>query len=263
MPFLLWANNNAASRPLARAELVTQPSGGAAGFGGLFRSGRRLSMARKLKTFVTSAGFFDLAVAAPSMKAALEAWGSKSNLFHHGFAKETEDPKVVAATMAKPGVVLRRPVGSHGAFSEHAALPKDLPVTVAKGEPKPAKPAAKPAVKAKKPPRSAADDKAAREAARRAALAFEKEEKRRESERHKEENARAKERERRERVIATAQEALEEARQEHKGRMAEIEKERAAVDKKSQAEDARWKKKREQLEEALHSARSVSHLRLV
>lgn len=57
-------------------------------------------MPRKLKTYQTSLGFFDLAVAAPSMKAALEAWGSKSNLFHHGFAKETDDRAIVAATMA-------------------------------------------------------------------------------------------------------------------------------------------------------------------
>src|SRR5215831_202572 len=119
-------------------------------------------MARKLKTYVTSAGFFDLAVAAPSMKAALEAWGSKSNLFHHGFATESEDPKVVAATMAKPGVVLRRPVGSHGVYSEQSALPKDLPVTVAKAEPKPATRAIKPAAKPKEPARAVADDKAER-----------------------------------------------------------------------------------------------------
>ncbi len=39
-------------------------------------------MARKLKTYQTSLGFFDLAIAAPSMKAALEAWGADSNLFH-------------------------------------------------------------------------------------------------------------------------------------------------------------------------------------
>ena len=220
-------------------------------------------MARKLKTYVTSAGFFDLAVAAPSMKAALEAWGSKSNLFHHGFATQSEDPKVVVATMAKPGVVLRRPVGSHGPFSEHAALPKDLPVTLAKAEPKPAKHAPKPLAKARKPPREPADDKAEREAARRAALAFEKEEKRRESERRKEEVARAKERERRERAIAAAEAALDEARREHEERVAEIEKERAAVDRKSEAEDARWRKKKEQLEETLRNARSVSHLRLV
>src|ERR1041384_1818765 len=85
-------------------------------------------MARKLKTYTTSAGFFDLAVAAPSMKAALQAWGSKNNLFHHGFAKVSEDPKIVAATMAHPGVVLRRRGGASGAFKEHAELPTNLPV---------------------------------------------------------------------------------------------------------------------------------------
>src|SRR5216684_657910 len=59
-------------------------------------------MAKKLKTYETSLGFFDLAIAAPSMKAALEAWGADSNLFHQGAAKQSEDPDVVAATMAKP-----------------------------------------------------------------------------------------------------------------------------------------------------------------
>jgi hypothetical protein len=71
-------------------------------------------MARKLKTYQTSMGFFDLAIAAPSMKAALEAWGSNSNLFHQGVAKESSDPDVIAAAMSKPGVILRRPVGSNG-----------------------------------------------------------------------------------------------------------------------------------------------------
>jgi hypothetical protein len=56
-------------------------------------------MARKLKTYQTSVGFFDLAIAAPSMKAALEAWSSSSNLFHRG-AKEVDDPEVVAAKNA-------------------------------------------------------------------------------------------------------------------------------------------------------------------
>src|SRR3954454_5211131 len=82
-----------------------------------------LSLARKLKTYQTSVGFFDLAIAAPSMKAALEAWGAGSNLFHQGHAKETDDPEVVAATMAKPGVVLKRPAGLSGRFAEHAELP--------------------------------------------------------------------------------------------------------------------------------------------
>jgi colicin import membrane protein len=68
-------------------------------------------MPRKLKTFQSSLGFYDLAIAAPSMKAALEAWGPGNNLFHQGAARETVDSEVVAATMSKPGVVLKRPAG--------------------------------------------------------------------------------------------------------------------------------------------------------
>jgi colicin import membrane protein len=210
-------------------------------------------MARKLKTYTTSAGFFDVAVAAPSMKAALEAWGSKSNLFHHGFAKVSDDPKIVAATMAHPGVVLRRPVGSNGAFSEHAELPTDLPVGNAK------RPSAKPSAKKREPPTKPADDKTAREAAR----AFEKEQKRRDRERRKEEADRRKERERRERDIAAAEAALERARQDHEARVEDIEKDRAVLDRKSQAEDTRWRKKKEELEAGLRKARSGGHLRLV
>jgi colicin import membrane protein len=210
-------------------------------------------MARKLKTFTTSAGFFDLAVAAPSMKAALEAWGSRNNLFQHGFAKVSEDPKIVAATMAHPGVVLRRPVGSNGAFSEHAELPTDLPVGKAKHAP------AKRSAKRPEPPTKPVDDKTAREAAR----AFEKEQKRRDSERRREEANRQRERERRERAIAAVEAALEQAKQDHEARLEDIEKHRAALDKKSQAEDARWRKKKDELEAELRKARSGSHLRLV
>ena len=93
-------------------------------------------MARKLKTHQTSLGFYDLALAAPSMKAALEAWGAESNLFHQGVAKESEDPEVVAATMAIPGVILRRPVGPNGPFTENAALPTDLSDAEVNGRPK-------------------------------------------------------------------------------------------------------------------------------
>src|SRR5947209_19754662 len=80
-------------------------------------------MARKLKVYQTSLGFYDLAVAAPSMKAALKALGSNMNLFHQGLARETDDSKIVAVAMAKPGIVLRRPVGSNELFGEHARLP--------------------------------------------------------------------------------------------------------------------------------------------
>jgi colicin import membrane protein len=210
-------------------------------------------MARKLKTYTTSAGFFDLAVAAPSMKAALEAWGSRNNLFHHGFAKASEDPKVVAATMAHPGVVLRRPVGSNGAFSEHADLPTELPVDRAK------QPPAKRSAKKRKPPPVAVDDRTAREAAR----AFAKEQKRRDSERRREEAAQQKERARRDQAIAAAEAALEQASHDHEARLEVIEKDRAALDKRLQAEDARWRRKKEELEAALRKARSGSNLRLV
>jgi hypothetical protein len=42
------------------------------------------------------------------MKAALEAWRADSNLFQQGAAKERTDPDVIAVTMKKPGVVLKR-----------------------------------------------------------------------------------------------------------------------------------------------------------
>jgi colicin import membrane protein len=92
-------------------------------------------MPRKLKTYQASVGFFDLAIAAPSMKAALEAWGSKSNLFHQGVAKESSDADVIAAAMSKPGIILKRPVGSNGAFKEHAHLPTHLSAGEVKSKP--------------------------------------------------------------------------------------------------------------------------------
>ena len=202
-------------------------------------------MARKLKTYQTSLGFFDLAIAAPSMKAALQAWGSETNLFQQGFAKETDDPAIVAATLAKPGVVLRRPVGSDGAFSEHAELPKELPIDKVKER------SAKPRATTSEPPAQKVDDEAAREAA----LAFERERKRRDCERRKEEIAREKERKRREQAIAKAEAALEEAKRDHETKVEEIERDRAALDRRSQAEDARWEKQKEKLETALRRAR--------
>ena len=56
------------------------------------------------------------------MKAALEALGADSNLFHQGAVKESGDPDIVAATMAKPGWVLRRPGGSAGSCFTMAVM---------------------------------------------------------------------------------------------------------------------------------------------
>ena len=100
------------------------------------------------------------------------AWGTKTNLFHQGVAKEVDDPDVIAATMRKPGAILRRPIGSNGPFKEHADLPTHLSRDEVKGRPR------KLSAKKKQPPRKI-DDKTARKAT----LAFEREQRQRESER--------------------------------------------------------------------------------
>lgn len=163
-------------------------------------------MQKKLKTYQTSIGFYDLAVAAPSMKAALEAWGAGSNLFHQGIARETDDPDVIAATMGKPGVVLKRPAGSSGHFAEQSDLPTDLGLERAdRGQ-----------GKSRPKPKHQATPKISEKAERKAALQFEKE--RREAERRCEKIVMAKERERQERVVAKAQAALSDAREDHRAK---------------------------------------------
>src|SRR5882757_2431635 len=162
-------------------------------------------MPRKLRTFQTSLGFYDLAIAAPSMKAALEAWGAGSNLFHQGVAKETDEPDVVAATMSKPGVVLRRPAGSSGPFAEHSELPADLGGSGTANLRKKSRPA----------PKKHRAAKVSEESARKAAAEFERVQRRREAERAKEEAAREKERARRDKLVAKAQAALDEAQREY------------------------------------------------
>ena len=203
-------------------------------------------MARKLKTYQTSLGFFDMAIAAPSMKAALEAWGSKSNLFHQGFAKEVDDPDVIAAT------IVEARGHSRGAPSDQMARSwrrpncrRTFPREKVKGRRN--KLRAKPG---KRPPRKIDD-----QAARKAALAYEKEQKQRDSQRRKEEAARAKERERREQAIAKAEAAMEEAERDHEQRAGAIDTERAALEQREQAEDERWNRQKAKLQEALRRAR--------
>jgi len=199
---------------------------------------------RKLKTFQTSLGFFDLAIAAPSMKAALEAWGASSNLFHQGVARETDDPDIVADTMAKPGIVLRRPVGTNKPFAEHAGLPTALSGPEPERGRKPRRKAA--------PAPSRTIDKAAE---RKAAQAFERAEKQREAERRKEEATRTKARARRDAAFAKAQAALDNAQQQHDARASAIDAERARLDERAQAEAERWQEQRRKLEDALRRAR--------
>lgn len=185
-------------------------------------------MPRKLKTYQTSQGFYDLAIAAPSMKAALEAWGASSNLFHHGFAKEVHDTDVIAAAMEKPGIILRRPVGSNAPFNEHSTLPiiesLDGPGHKAK-EPSGKKP------KGRKPPTIGEVEN------RKAAISFEREQKRREKQREKEEAAAAEVRAQQHAAMVKADAALEAAKEEHEAIVGKIDDDRAAIDRRAEAEE--------------------------
>jgi hypothetical protein len=80
---------------------------------------------QKLKVFRTAIGFHDAYVAAPSQKAALEAWGADSNIFAQGIAEQVTDPKLMEEPLARPGEVIKTLRGSH---AEHvAALGKASP----------------------------------------------------------------------------------------------------------------------------------------
>jgi hypothetical protein len=80
-------------------------------------------MARQLKVYRTPIGFHDAYIAAPTQKAALEAWGADRNLFARGDAELVTDPKLTRAPLADPGKVIRVARGSE---AEHlaAAVPK-------------------------------------------------------------------------------------------------------------------------------------------
>ena len=67
---------------------------------------------QKLKVFRTPIGFHDAYVAAPSQKAALEAWGADSNIFAQGIAEQVTDPKLMEEPLASPGKVIKRVRGS-------------------------------------------------------------------------------------------------------------------------------------------------------
>jgi hypothetical protein len=91
--------------------------------------------ARKLKVFRTAIGFHDAYVAAPSQKAALEAWGADSNIFAQGIAEQVTDPDLMEEPLGRPGEVIKRLRGSH---EEHvAALGKARPKSKAKARKNP------------------------------------------------------------------------------------------------------------------------------
>ena len=211
-------------------------------------------MPRKLRAFTTTMGFFDLAIAAPSMKAALEAWGSNQNLFKRGFAKETEDPAIVAATLAHPGVVLRRAVGTEGEFSENADLPKNLVTQTLK---RVAKTRARPLRKGRFVARD--QDATAQKAA---ILDFEKEKARREknlareqAKRRRAEAAEERDEKRRQIAVQKAEAILERARERHEKTVRRLEAQKNSIEDQLDAERQRWKGEEEKLDAKIREAR--------
>lgn len=81
---------------------------------------------RALKVFRTSIGFHDAYVAVPSRKAALEAWGSKTDLFAVGLAEQVSDRALMAEPLTNPGKVIRR---VRGTASEHLRAATPEPAT--------------------------------------------------------------------------------------------------------------------------------------
>ena len=79
----------------------------------------------RLKVFRTPIGFHDAYVAAPSQKAAIEAWGSDRDVFRRGEAELVTDPSLVEEPLATPGKVVKKLRGS--AAEQLAALPPNRP----------------------------------------------------------------------------------------------------------------------------------------
>lgn len=94
---------------------------------------------RQAQVYRAAMGFHDVYVAAPSRKAALEAWGSEHDLFSRGIAEVVIDPELTERPLAQPGVVVKRLRGS--AAEQIAALPSDTSPTkaVSRSAPKPPK----------------------------------------------------------------------------------------------------------------------------
>ena len=80
-------------------------------------------MPRALKVFKLPIGFHDAYVAAPSQKAAAEAWGSDISVFARGEAELVTDAKLTEEPLASPGKVIKRLRGT--AEEQIAALSKD------------------------------------------------------------------------------------------------------------------------------------------
>lgn len=81
-------------------------------------------MAKRLKVFTWSDGFHAFTVAASSRPKALEAWGSKQDLFATGLASELSGGTDYEAALAAPGQVIERGLTINVGKIRKAAKPK-------------------------------------------------------------------------------------------------------------------------------------------
>jgi hypothetical protein len=102
---------------------------------------------QRLKVYCTPIGFHDAYVAAPSQKAALEAWGAKTNLFAQGAAQLVSDRKPTKVPLDRPGEVIKVLRGSDA--EQLAALDRS-PSPGKAGAKTRAEPTAKPGIKPKR-----------------------------------------------------------------------------------------------------------------
>jgi hypothetical protein len=205
-------------------------------------------MPRQLKSYVTTNGFFELAVAAPSMKAAIETWGASPDIFQRGYASVTTEPSIVKATMNKPGVVLKRGVGVGGAFKEDAELPKISLLKTATGE----RAAHNSATSGKSAPaKSKKDDPSAQ---KQASQLYELAQQQREREKARVADLERKASIRRQRSIAKTEAALAKAGERHDKRRSVIERKRAQLESSARREDERWSEEKRRLEDSVREA---------
>lgn len=81
-------------------------------------------MAKRLKVFTWSDGFHAFTVAVSSRPKALEAWGSKQDLFATGLASELSGGPDYEAALAAPGEVIERGLAIDVGKISKAARPK-------------------------------------------------------------------------------------------------------------------------------------------
>ncbi len=84
-------------------------------------------MAARLKVFRTTNGLTESAVAVSSRAKALEAWGTKADLFKEGLASETNDAELVQAALANPGQVVTRSALGGAELEKLKAAPRSGP----------------------------------------------------------------------------------------------------------------------------------------